>query len=523
MSKKPVLYKSLVVGVIVLFIGMSVVSSTGNNVDDIPSNTQNLNTEDSSKDLHYRGDYGYAYNAYPGPEGTVYFPLDDPGNITECGETVSGDFLAGGTIDSDGIWYAVQYGNGLLFGIDTNNGCDMWSIGGGGETALLYIIIDSYNLYWYDPETGEGDYLGNIDVSLTQIEFDNNDILYGFELSITGDVYTIDLSTFETTLVGTLTNITSTGGLSIAFDKDTNDLYLLGTGLYVCDTETYKCTLIGGYPMGVECTSFVIPYGNDDTTPPVTTYSLDPPEPDGNNGWYVSDVNVTLNATDDFSGVEEIRYTINGGAEHVITGDNGSFILSEDGDDILIEYWAIDNADNVETPKNSFIIDIDQTEPDISLTYYITGWKWGWNFEFTAEATDYCSGMERVEFYMNDMKISIIYGSGPIYTWKVTVPGYPENTFNVRGLIYDLHINDDFVKFKTLIVRISKYYQDFDYLIIRAYAFDKAGNIASDEIINPENSISITPGIYIFKSIILPNNYIGHIGNNFISATFNTN
>ena len=32
----------------------------------------------------------------------------------------------------------------------------------------------------------------------------------------------------------------------------------------------------------------------DDTTPPVTTHSLDPPEPDGLNGWYVNDVNVTL-------------------------------------------------------------------------------------------------------------------------------------------------------------------------------------------------------------------------------------
>jgi len=261
-KQRSLLSKTLVIGIIILFVGMSVVSSMSVIVDKIPSNTQTLNTEDSSKDLHYHGNYGYAYNAYPGLEETFYFPLDDLTEYNPCGETISGDFLYGGTIDSDGIWYASQYGNGLLFGIDTNNGCDMWSIGGGGsgttelawddETALLYIIIDSYNLYWYDPETGEGDYLGNIDVSLTQIEFDNNDILYGFELSITGDVYTIDLSTFETTLVGTLTNITSTGGLSIAFDKDTNDLYLLGNGLYVCDTETYECTLIGGYPMGLE-------------------------------------------------------------------------------------------------------------------------------------------------------------------------------------------------------------------------------------------------------------------------------
>ncbi|MBA7636884.1 hypothetical protein ES703_44512 [subsurface metagenome] len=41
----------------------------------------------------------------------------------------------------------------------------------------------------------------------------------------------------------------------------------------------------------------------DDITPPVTTCTLNPPEPNGNNSWYVSDVEVTLNATDDMSGV----------------------------------------------------------------------------------------------------------------------------------------------------------------------------------------------------------------------------
>ena len=58
----------------------------------------------------------------------------------------------------------------------------------------------------------------------------------------------------------------------------------------------------------------------DDTTPPVTTYTLDPPKPDGLNGWYVSDATVALNATDNMSGVKEIRYTINGWSEHISLG-----------------------------------------------------------------------------------------------------------------------------------------------------------------------------------------------------------
>ena len=39
-----------------------------------------------------------------------------------------------------------------------------------------------------------------------------------------------------------------------------------------------------------------------DATPPRTTHELDPAEPDGDNGWYTSPVEVTLNATDNDGG-----------------------------------------------------------------------------------------------------------------------------------------------------------------------------------------------------------------------------
>ena len=167
---------------------------------------------------------------------------------------------------------------------------------------------------------------------------------------------------------------------------------------------------------------------NDDTTPPVTTHTLDPPEPDGENGWYVSDITITLNATDDLSGVKEIRYTINGGAEQVIPipdyNGSGTFVLTQDGNDITIRYWAIDNAGNVE-PINTIIplIDMDQTVPEFSyddFTYEIIGgnrWQ-GWDWLFTVNTTDAMSCMNRVEFYLNGVLQETVYGSGPIYQWK---------------------------------------------------------------------------------------------------------
>ncbi len=143
----------------------------------------------------------------------------------------------------------------------------------------------------------------------------------------------------------------------------------------------------------------------DDTTPPVTTHSLDPPEPDGNNGWYVSDTNVTLNATDDMSGVKEIRYKIEDEGWNTISGDSGAFQVTEDGNDIIIQYYAIDNAGNEEL-ITFFTIDMDQTKPIIDhdgvhLEAFKKCYFGDWYILFWTNATDATSGMDRVEMYIN--------------------------------------------------------------------------------------------------------------------------
>ena len=426
----------LVIGILFILIGASVISSTGNIIKNKPSSIEEFNEEYSFKENLFRGNYGYAYLAYPGPERTVYFPLDNLSNLEDCGEVESGNFLLGGTIDCEGLWYGIEYGSGILWVIDTNNSCEMWSIGGGGsgggelawddKTSLLY-SIGGYNLYWYNPETSEGGYLGNINVSLSQIEFDNNGILYGFELINTGNVYTIDLSTLETTHVGTITNITYTYSLSVAFDKDTNNLYILGSNLYLCDTETFECSYIGSTG-GNELTSFVIPYSYYDNQPPVTAHTLDPPYPDGENGWYVSNVTVTLNATDDKSGVNVTYFRINNSEWKKY---DEPFILSEDGDDILIEYYSVDNAGNVENIK-SVTIDIDLTPPYIKLLYEIVGGNRiiGWSIEFTVIAYDNTSGVcGRVEFYFNNELQETVDGTGPEYVWTLRYWPIPKAVF----------------------------------------------------------------------------------------------
>ena len=208
-----------------------------------------------------------------------------------------------------------------------------------------------------------------------------------------------------------------------------------------------------------------------DDSPPVIYYSINPPEPDGNNGWYIACPTITFYAIDPEigcglpgSGVKEIRYSINGGGQQVIPGGIGSFVLTEDGSDINIEIWPVDNIGNV-GQKISFTIDLDQTTPEISLTYDVTGGSnlTGWEFTFTATAVDIMSGMDHVEFYLNGRLQETIHGDGPEYDWVVKLPKGIES-------------------------------------IIKAIAYDNAGHFDSDEIVDPEcNALGHSKTIQQFK------------------------
>ena len=153
---------------------------------------------------------------------------------------------------------------------------------------------------------------------------------------------------------------------------------------------------------------------SDDTIPPVTTHILDPPEPDGLNGWYISDVTITLEAYDEMSGVNTTYYSVNSEPWEIY---NEPFILSEDGLQYLV-YFSVDNAGNMEFPKLAHL-KMDQTPPKVDLTYEWTGYKPPDTFIFTAIATDATSGMERVEFYIRAELQKIIIGPGPEYVWEL--------------------------------------------------------------------------------------------------------
>lgn len=130
-----------------------------------------------------------------------------------------------------------------------------------------------------------------------------------------------------------------------------------------------------------------------DSIPPVTNLTQNPQQ--DVNGWNFTDVNVTLNATDNNggSGVKEIHYTINGGVEQVISGNSTSFTISNEGTN-TITYWSVDIAGNVEQ-TNTYTLKIDKTPPTIIINSPIDGNSYILNQPITAvwSTTDNLSGV----------------------------------------------------------------------------------------------------------------------------------
>jgi len=125
--------------------------------------------------------------------------------------------------------------------------------------------------------------------------------------------------------------------------------------------------------------------------------------------------------------------------------------------------------------------------------------------------------MNKVEFYANGELQETVNGYGPTYQWVYHYPSF--YSLNVRGLIRNKEITDEYVKFYSMIVIISGLGKE-DLPLISAYAYDNAGNKEIDKILSPSPKVIISPGIYLFKNLTLPNNYTGFIGKSFIKAIF---
>ncbi|NOU87610.1 hypothetical protein GC102_17780 [Paenibacillus sp. LMG 31460] len=121
-----------------------------------------------------------------------------------------------------------------------------------------------------------------------------------------------------------------------------------------------------------------------DEAAPVTTASVSPAQPDGQNGWYVNPVTVTLTATDHVSGMEKTEYSLdNGTTWQPYTAP----VTFDQSGNYGILYRSTDKAGNVE-PDNHVSFKINMTAAVVKLQdssgnpisggivkYYDGGWK----------------------------------------------------------------------------------------------------------------------------------------------------
>lgn len=120
---------------------------------------------------------------------------------------------------------------------------------------------------------------------------------------------------------------------------------LAGMNIGDCDNdgknELKGCEILSG--TGSE---FIWKYVNTDTVPPVTTCHLDGQM---NGNVYVSNVTVTLSATDNGSGVDRTMYKLDTGAWTKYTAP---FLVTADGGHV-VSYYSVDKSGNVEATKDS--------------------------------------------------------------------------------------------------------------------------------------------------------------------------
>jgi hypothetical protein len=161
-------------------------------------------------------------------------------------------------------------------------------------------------------------------------------------------------------------------------------------------------------------------YGSqdNDTTLPYTTISLNGTM--GENGWYISDVMVTLNATDNDSGVNVTYYRM----DNYLWEYNGPFLIQYSR---IIDFYSVDNAGNREIPKE-IIIGIDNVPPNGMLGIMPIRC----DVKLSVICQDVFSRVDRVDFYVGPTLVFSDNESPYEYIWP-----------NAEGQYYNAIIYDE--------------------------------------------------------------------------------
>jgi len=187
--------------------------------------------------------------------------------------------------------------------------------------------------------------------------------------------------------------------------------------------------------------------------PPVTTLESNPPSPNGNNGWYTTNVHITLTVTDPDGDATVTFYRINNGEWQRYTGP---FILSDDGIN-NIQYYSVDNAGNKES-TNMHQISIDLYGPDITLN----------------EPSNL--------LYIFGRAIMPLPGDKPVIIGRITISSIVEDTATSGVNSAKLYIDDELRETFDNVIDYTLDETMFGEHTIKIVAIDNAGNEAVKEV-----------------------------------------
>jgi len=148
--------------------------------------------------------------------------------------------------------------------------------------------------------------------------------------------------------------------------------------------------------------------------------SLDPPNPNGNHNWYNTSVKVTATISEGW--VFYWRYS----PSEPWTLYTEPFYLTENHPGF--ESYEVDNLGNPSAPR-WFSLKIDQTAP-FTLVYHQKRFN---KITFTADPSDQRSGVDYVDFYLND-EFKIRDTEAP-YQW--TLSPIPNQSLCLKATAYD--------------------------------------------------------------------------------------
>ena len=304
--------RMLVIGIIILFIGMSVVSSTGNIVKD----TYNMGIKNSVSPSFGSDKKFYAVDCtgYPSNSMFIWFNPKDPGTFHDIGRWPNTIYPEGGTFVRD-VWWVCDT-NGNLFKVDEDTG-EYETVGSAGTGELVDIAwdhvtetlwgISTKNYYKLDLNTGKATLVKiNLNIYQLSITADLNGYLYvlGLNQSIV-EIYSIDTTTYDCNLVckfGETLYI-----WKISYEK--NEGVMWGSAfdytsfegeLWRIDIDNCSASFVGTFQNGAQTACLSIPY-NGTGSRPVANFHWSPPIPapeetvtfDATNS-YDPDGNITL-------------------------------------------------------------------------------------------------------------------------------------------------------------------------------------------------------------------------------------